>query len=76
MEKINRENRRDLLLLPVACLWQFSLFTLWGMVILKRWTIVAGIGVLLVTTTVLLYRYWFRNLQAAPTAQDKTAARM
>lgn len=75
MKKINRENRRDLLLLPVACLWQFSLFTLWGMVILKRWTIVAGIGVLLAATTALLYRYWYRNLQAAPPKQEPAAAR-
>ena len=74
MEKIHRENRRDLLLLPVACLWQFSLFTLWGMVILKRWAIVAGIGVLLAATTVALYRYWFRNLQAAPPEQEPSAA--
>ena len=74
MAEINCENRRDLLLLPVACLWQFSLFTLWGMVILKRWTIVAVIGVLLVATTALLYQFWFRNLKAVAPEQDQSVA--
>jgi Na+/proline symporter len=74
MATIRTENTRDLWLLAVACLWQFSLFTLWGMVILKRWAIVAVVGVLLVATTTVLYKYWYRNLQAVAPEGDQSVA--
>ncbi len=57
------ENRRDLQLLPVAVLWHFALFSVWGCLILKQWLLVGVLGGAIVVCTAILYRGWYRNLR-------------
>ena len=57
------ENRRDLRLLPAAVLWHFSLFSVWGCLILKQWHLVVVLAMTIVVSSVILYFGWFKNLR-------------
>ena len=60
-----REGRRDLLLLPVVLIWHFSLFCVWGCMILKQYHLVILFAVSIAFTSVLLYGFWYRKLPPA-----------
>lgn len=60
---IRAENRHDLSLLPVAVLWHFSLFSIWGCVIFKQWNLVAGLTITVLVTSGILYTCWYRKLK-------------
>jgi Na+/proline symporter len=65
VEAANRENRRDLLLLVPACLWQASLFWLMTCFVVRKWDSFLGTAALFAALSVALYKYWYRNLQPA-----------
>ena len=60
---IRKENRRDLLLLIPATLWQVLMFWLMSAIIVKRWDSVAISLIMLATLSAILYKYWYRNLK-------------
>ncbi|MBN1290835.1 MAG: sodium:solute symporter [Candidatus Latescibacteria bacterium] len=60
---IKKENRRDLLLLAPACLWQVLLFWIMTAIVVRKWI---SFGVSTLTVVVLswiLYKYWYKNLR-------------
>jgi solute:Na+ symporter, SSS family len=62
LEKVNKENRRDIISIFMAVPWQVVLFLTWMMVVMKNWH---SFGWLLLTLTALsigLYFVWFRHL--------------
>jgi Na+/proline symporter len=62
MEKINKENRRDILSTFFAVPWQLVLFLTGMAFILKSWTQFGVLLVILVALSVGLYFNWFRHL--------------
>ncbi|MFC4994287.1 sodium:solute symporter family transporter [Rubritalea tangerina] len=58
------ENKRDIALLPIACLWHFSLFTLWPCLIFKQWHFVIPLLATLLVTGGLLWKFWYKNLKS------------
>ncbi len=69
VEDVNRENRRDLLLLVPACFWQAGLFWLMTAIVVKQWASVGITAALLTVVSVILYRYWYRNLTTESPAE-------
>jgi len=62
MEKINKENRRDIISTFFAVPWQVVLFLSMMMIIMKSWnTLFVLLGILAVLS-VALYFNWFRHL--------------
>ena len=59
---IRKENRRDLLLLIPACLWQMLLFWFMTAIVVKKWDSVGAAGVAVVLLSLFLYKYWYKNL--------------
>lgn len=57
------ENRRDALLLLPALLWQVSLFYMWTALVFKQYLDAAICAVVMVTMSVLLYKYWYKKLK-------------
>jgi len=62
MEKINKENRRDILSTFFAVPWQVVLFLTGMALILKSWTQFGVLLVILVILSAGLYFNWFRHL--------------
>jgi Na+/proline symporter len=62
IEKINKENRRDILSTFFAVPWQVVLFLTGMAFILKSWTQFGVLSVILVILSVGLYFNWFRHL--------------
>ncbi len=62
MDKINKENRRDILSTFFAVPWQVVLFLTGMSVILKRWDQFLWLGLILIILSVGLYFNWFRHL--------------
>jgi SSS family solute:Na+ symporter len=62
MEKINRENRRDIFSTFLAVPWQLALFLLWMTLIMKRWDLFLYLLAVLAVLSVGLYFSWFRHL--------------
>lgn len=62
MEKINKENRRDIISTFFAVPWQLVLFLTGMAVIFKRWDEFMVLAVLLVLLSIGLYFNWFRHL--------------
>ena len=62
LQAVDRENRRDQLLLIPACLWQVSLFWLMTAIVVKNWSSVAVSLLLVAVLSVVLYQYWYKNL--------------
>ena len=60
---IKRENRRDLLLLIPASLWQLTIFWIMTAIIVKRWDSVAISALVLTVLSAILYKYWYLNLK-------------
>lgn len=61
--KAERENKRDLLLLLPAILWQVSLFYMWTAIVFKRYIEVLICLLIILTTSFVLYKYWYKNLK-------------
>ncbi len=62
MEKINAENKRDILSTFIAVPWQVVLFLFGMMIVLKQWSNVGVLFVILAILSVALYFNWFRHL--------------
>jgi Na+/proline symporter len=62
LEKINKENRRDILSTFFAVPWQVVLFLTGMALILKSWTQFGVLSVILVILSAGLYFNWFRHL--------------
>ncbi|MCD4693242.1 MAG: sodium:solute symporter, partial [Calditrichales bacterium] len=62
MDKINKENRRDILSTFFAVPWQVVLFLTGMAVILKRWDQFLWLGLILIILSAGLYFNWFRHL--------------
>ncbi len=70
MEKINRENRRDIIATFFAVPWQVVLFLTGMAVIMKRWDEFAWLGVILLALSTGLYFFWFRHLSTEVKVTD------
>jgi Na+/proline symporter len=62
IEKINKENRRDIISTFFAVPWQVVLFLTGMAIILKSWTQFSVLVVILAILSVALYFNWFRHL--------------
>lgn len=62
MDKINKENRRDILSTFFAVPWQVVLFLTGMAVILKRWDQFLWLALILIILSAGLYFNWFRHL--------------
>ena len=63
VHSIRKENTRDLLLLPVACLFQLCWIWIMNAIVVKAWVSVAGTAVTLIVLGFVLYKYWYKNLK-------------
>jgi len=63
LDKVRRENRRDLAALCLAVPWQLSLFLMWTMFVMREW--VTGLGLLAAFggLSLGLYYIWYRHLE-------------
>jgi SSS family solute:Na+ symporter len=62
MDRINTENRRDIISTFLAVPWQVILFLTGMAIIFKRWDEFFWLGIILVALSVGLYFNWFRHL--------------
>ena len=62
MERINKENKRDIIATFFAVPWQVVLFLTGMSIILKRWDQFAWLLVVLAALSLGLYFKWFRHL--------------
>ncbi len=58
-----KENKRDLLLLIPACLWQLTLFCMMTSIVVKRWDVFFVSAFIVAVLSVVLYKYWYKNLK-------------
>jgi solute:Na+ symporter, SSS family len=72
LREIDRENRRDLLLLIPACIAQLTLFWMMVAIVIKRWDSVAISALVIAVCSLVLYQYWYKNLRST---SDHAAAR-
>jgi solute:Na+ symporter, SSS family len=72
LREIDRENRRDLLLLIPACIAQLTLFWMMVAIVIKRWDSVAISALVIAVCSLVLYQYWYKNLRSS---SDHAAAR-
>ena len=57
-----KENRRDIALLLPAIAWQLSLFLFMSSLVFKDWCVVVCCAVVFGVTSLILYKYWYKNL--------------
>ncbi len=62
VEVVRKENRRDLLLLGPACVWQMALFAMWTALVVKQWGAFFFTLVIVTALSAVLYRWWYKNL--------------
>ncbi len=62
VQAIGKENRRDLLLLGPACLWQMSLFAMMTAIVAKKWDVFLSTLLIVGVLSAVLYKFWYRNL--------------
>ena len=62
VEGVHRENRRDLLLLIPASLWQVAMFWMMSAFVIKKWDSFVMTAVLVAALSAVLYRYWYKKL--------------
>ena len=60
--EIHKENRRDIIATFFAVPWQVVLFLTGMMIVLKQWSNVLNLSILLVLLSAGLYWFWFRHL--------------
>lgn len=58
-----KENRRDLLLLLPALLWQVGLYYMWTALIYRQYLDCTICFIIVIITSVILYKYWYKNLK-------------
>jgi len=63
LEDIDKENRRDKLLITPACAWHLSLFVFMSSILFKQWTIVIVCFSIFIVTSLILYKFWYKNLK-------------
>lgn len=63
VKEVEKENKRDLWLLIPAILWQISLFYMWTSIIFKQTIDAAICFAIVIVTSVILYKYWYKNLK-------------
>lgn len=71
MEKINKENRRDIISTFMAVPWQVILFLTFMTVIFKRWDQFLWLIIILAALSLGLYFKWFRHLSTEVKMEDK-----
>jgi Na+/proline symporter len=62
LEKVNRENRRDIIATFFAVPWQVVLFLTMMMIVMQRWDTFRWLLVILVGLSFALYHFWFKHL--------------
>ena len=62
LERIRRENRRDILAVFLAVPWQLALSLMWMMFILRQWESFRGLLLVLAVLSIGLYFFWYRHL--------------
>lgn len=62
LKQINKENKRDIIATFFAVPWQVVLFLTGMMIVLKQWSNVFSLSILLVFLSIGLYWFWFRHL--------------
>ena len=62
LKQINEENKRDIIATFFAVPWQVVLFLTGMMIVLKQWSNVFSLSILLVFLSIGLYWFWFRHL--------------
>ncbi|MDZ7725831.1 MAG: hypothetical protein U5R06_24150 [candidate division KSB1 bacterium] len=70
LQAIKKENKRDIISIFMAVPWQMVLFLTWMMVIMREWTSVGWLALLLAGLSVGLYFSWFRHLSAEVKVED------
>ena len=61
--EVRRENRRDILLIAPACLWQIVLFWSMSALVVKKWWSFSISMCLVGILSYILYKWWYRNLK-------------
>ena len=61
--EVRKENRRDLLLLVPACVWQVTLFWAMTALVVKKWDAFLASFAVVAVLSVVLYKSWYRNLK-------------
>ncbi len=64
LEKVNQENRRDIIATFFAVPWQVVLFLTGMTIIMRTWTSFSYLFVILIGLSVGLYFFWFRHLSS------------
>ena len=62
LERINQENKRDIIATFFAVPWQVVLFLTGMMVVLKQWSNAMNLFIILALLSAGLYWFWFRHL--------------
>ncbi len=62
LEKVNRENRRDIIATFFAVPWQVVLFLTMMMIVMQRWDTFGWLFAILVALSYALYHFWFKHL--------------
>ena len=64
LERVNEENRRDIIAVFFAVPWQVVLFLGLMMIVMQRWDNFTYLSILFVLLSIGLYHFWFRHLSA------------
>lgn len=64
VKQANKENRRDILLLLPAILWQVSLFYMWTSIVFKQFIDTLICFIIVIITSIILYKFWYKNLKS------------
>lgn len=62
LEKVNKENRRDIIATFFAVPWQLVLFLTMMMIVMQRWDTFGWLLIILVVLSIGLYHFWYRHL--------------
>ena len=70
-EKVNKENRRDIIALFFAVPWQVVLFLFMMMIVIRRWNSVATLAIILTVLSFGLYHFWYKHLSSEVRIDDE-----
>ncbi|MCI0494906.1 sodium:solute symporter [candidate division KSB1 bacterium] len=62
LEKVNKENRRDIIATFFAVPWQVVLFLTMMMIVMQRWDTFGWLLAILIALSIGLYHFWYRHL--------------
>jgi solute:Na+ symporter, SSS family len=60
--EVKTETRRDMWLLVPSCIWQCILYWMLCALVIKQWTSFTISAVIVGILTLILYKYWYKNL--------------